>query len=90
MTDHAEPSREEGVTHRPLPTNARLLPDGRIIGILVFIVTLYRISIAIYRMSILYIVSLWLSIDFLYFFESFYIEYLLTFIELRGIMMAKY
>nr|DAK79155.1 MAG TPA: hypothetical protein [Caudoviricetes sp.]DAT29906.1 MAG TPA: hypothetical protein [Caudoviricetes sp.] len=41
-------------------------------------------------MSILYIVSLWLSIDFLYFFESFYIEYLLTFIELRGIMMAKY
>lgn len=73
-----------------MPTNARLLPDGRIIGILVFIVTLYRISIAIYRMSILYIVSLWLSIDFLYFFESFYIEYLLTFIELRGIMMAKY
>ena len=53
-------------------------------------VTLYRISIAIYRMSILYIVSLWLSIDFLYFFESFYIEYLLTFIELRGIIMAKY
>ena len=34
-------------------------------------VILYRISIAIYRMSILYIESLWLSIDFLYFLKVF-------------------